>query len=183
MGTAGESRRASRSHNDIWRREVLAQIGGEQTQPGRLSKLEIGLTCLLPLLWQHRVLCETAKCFRIGSDHQTQNFVGPLLIKAMLTVEGWRNTHSCVTLGGEHEAFGGVDQYTVGKIAADVKISADVEESKSGKDVNCIFLAAEHGQAEVTHQRVAEFMSQREESVSNYKLDNPFPLVRVKGRG
>jgi hypothetical protein len=58
-----------------------------------------------------------------------------------------------------------------------------LEQSKSGEDINCIFFAAEHGQAEVTHQRVAEFMSQSEESVSNYKLDHPFPLVRVKGRG
>jgi hypothetical protein len=94
----------------------------------------------------------------------------------MLTVEGRWDAHFRLTLGREHQAFGRVNQNTVGKIGT------DVEESKSGEDVNCIFFAAEHRQAEVAHQRMAELMTQYEESVANHKLDQPLALVRVKGR-
>jgi hypothetical protein len=94
----------------------------------------------------------------------------------MLAIEGGRNAHSCIALGRKHEALGSVNQNTV------CEVGASVEERESGEDVNCIFFAAEHRQAEVAHQRMAELMPQYEESVANHKLNQPFALVRVKGR-
>ena len=89
----------------------------------------------------------------------------------MLTVESRRDAHSCVTLGREHVALGGGNQNTVGKI------SPNVEESKSGEDVDGIFFAAEHGQAEIAHQRVSELVRQCERRRgSNHKLDYTFAL-------
>jgi hypothetical protein len=147
----------------------LAQIGSKQAQPRCFREFEIGLARFLPLLRQSHLLGQTPKSFWIGADHQVHNFVGPLLIKTMLTVKGRRDPFSRLMLGREHEPLGGVDQNTMSKIGI------HVEQGKSGEDVDCTFFAAKHRQAEVAHQRMAELVCQGEESVAHDELDQPLP--------
>ena len=92
----------------------------------------------------------------------------------MLTVEGRRHAHPGITLPNQHEAMGGVDQNAVREVGADMKQSERCER------VDRVLLAAEHGQVELADDRVAEFMSEREQSVAGHELDDPLLLLLVK---
>src|SRR4051812_20803909 len=74
----------------------------QQPHPRGFCLLEVVLACFLTLLRQVRPSRKVPERCRAGADHQADDLVGSLPIKAMLAVKCGREAHSGVTLPNQH---------------------------------------------------------------------------------